>query len=210
MANEPEREKPVPCGPEALARPDRSGGADPVVRVVRAVSAVEATSAPRAPGRNRPVSTTGWIERRRTCWAYSPGGHYTELVRATAGIRFADCYHVTFRSGRPLAATGKRVYQLCHPRRSPLRTLVNALQALWVLWRERPELVVSTGADVAVPTLVLAKLFGAKVVFVETGGTIAPSLAGRLVYPFCDLFVVQWPEKLAHFPKAVLSRGLLL
>ena len=195
MANEPER---------APAEPPRRG----VLVLPRPSGPGRAGRARR--GRAVPVSPTGWIERRRTCWVYSPGGHYTELVRATAGIRFADCYHVTFKSGRPLAVTGKRVYQICHPRRSLIRTAVNAVQAFWVLWRERPELVVSTGADVAVPTLVLAKLFGAKVVFVETGGTIAPSLAGRLVYPFCDLFVVQWPEKLAFFPKAVLSRGLLL
>lgn len=195
MANEPERAQAETSRPGLLVLP-RPGDRGRLGRI--------------GIGRAVSVSPTGWIERRRTCWVYSPGGHYTELLRATAGIRFANCYHVTFKSGRPLAVTGKRVYLLCHPRRSPLRTLVNAVQALWVLWRERPELVVSTGADVAVPTLVLAKLFGAKVVFVETGGTIAPSLAGRLVYPFCDLFVVQWPEKLAYFPKAVLSRGVLL
>ena len=41
-----------------------------------------------------------WTETRRTCLAYSPGGHLSELLRATAGIAFADCFHVTFKSGR--------------------------------------------------------------------------------------------------------------
>jgi beta-1,4-N-acetylglucosaminyltransferase len=156
------------------------------------------------------VTDPGWIERRRTCWAYSPGGHYSELVRATEGITFVDCYHVTFSSGRPTDGEPRRVYRLCHPRRSFWRSLLNACQSLVVLLRERPKIVISTGADVAVPTLILAKLVGARILFVETGGTLEPSLAGRLVYPFCDLFVVQWPEKLQRFPKAVLSRGVLL
>lgn len=155
-----------------------------------------------------------WTEPRRTCLAYSPGGHLSELLRATAGIAFPDCFHVTFASGRAVPATpggpAPRVYHLCHPRRSAWRTLANAAQALAVLLRERPRLIVSTGADVAVPVVVLGKLLGATTVFVETGGTVEPSLAGRLCYPFSDLFLVQWPEKLAAFPKAVLADGLLL
>lgn len=154
-----------------------------------------------------------WTETRRTCLAYSPGGHLSELLRATAGIAFADCFHVTFRSGRAAPQDGPaapRVYYLCHPRRSAWRTLANAAQALVVLLRERPRLVISTGADVAVPVVVLGKLLGATTVFVETGGTVEPSLAGRLCYPFSDLFLVQWPEKLRAFPRAVLADGLLL
>ena len=149
-------------------------------------------------------------ETRRTCWVYSPGGHLTELLRATQGIAFTDLYHVTFRSGRQDATGAERVHYVCHPRRSLGRTVLNAVQSLRILWRERPALIVSTGADVAVPTLLLSRLFGAKIVFVETGGTLQPSLTGRLIYPFCDLFVVPWPEKLRAFPKAVLASGPLL
>lgn len=151
----------------------------------------------------------GFVETRRTCLAYSSGGHRAELERALAGIRFADCFHVTFASGRESPA-GVPVHHLCHPRRSPWRTLLNACQALALLLRLRPALVISSGADVAVPILVLGKLFGAATVFVETAGTIEPSLAGRLCYPFSDLFVVQWPEKLQAFPRAVLASGPLL
>ncbi len=150
-----------------------------------------------------------WHETRRTCLAYSPGGHRAELERATAGINFADVFHVTFDDGRP-APPGVRRYHLCHPRRSLGRSLVNAWQSLWVLQRERPALVISTGADVAVPILILAKLMGARVVFIETAGSTEPTLAGRLVYPFADLFIVQWPDRLQHFPKAALAEGLLL
>ena len=69
---------------------------------------------------------------------------------------------------------------------------------------------ISTGADVAVPICILARLLGARLVFIETAGELAPTLAGRLVYPFADLFIVQWPEKLAAFPRAVLASGPLL
>ena len=55
------------------------------------------------------VDEPTWTETRRTCLAYSPGGHLSELLRATAGIAFADCFHVTFRSGRLAAAFPERV-----------------------------------------------------------------------------------------------------
>jgi len=150
-----------------------------------------------------------WHETRRTCLAFSPGGHWAELERATAGITFNDVFHVTFDDGRP-APSGIRRYLVCHPRRSIRRTLHNAWQSFCILRRERPDLVISTGADVAVPVLLLAKLFKARVVFIETAGSAAPTLAGRLVYPVADLFIVQWPDRLERFPKAVLAEGLLL
>jgi UDP-N-acetylglucosamine:LPS N-acetylglucosamine transferase len=156
------------------------------------------------------MTAARWIETRRTCLAYSAGGHFAELSRALVGIELRDCFHVTYDDGRGADPGRPRLYHVTHPRRSVRRTLRNAAQALRILRAERPELIVSTGADVAVPTLLLGKLLGARIVFIETGGSLMPSLSGRLVYPFADLFIVQWPEKLARFPRAVLADGPLL
>ena len=154
--------------------------------------------------------TPAWIESRRTCWAYSPGGHLAELERATAGISFTDRFDVTFAGGRPPSVPAHHTYLVCHPRRSLWRTLRNLARSLVIALRERPQLVISTGADVAVPICIVARLLGARLIFIETAGELAPTLAGRLIYPFANLFVVQWPEKLQAFPPAVLSSGPLL
>jgi hypothetical protein len=156
------------------------------------------------------VSAPRHVERRRTAFAYSPGGHLAELERALEGIHFTDCFHVTYGEGRPTRLPANRIYRLCHPRRSALRTLANAVGALVVLLRERPRLVISTGADVAVPTVLLGKLFGAQIVYIETAAALQGSLSGRLCYRVADLFVVQWPEQLRRYPRAVLAAGPLL
>lgn len=152
-------------------------------------------------------------ETQKTCLIYSSGGHYAEIKRALNGIVFTCAYHVTFAisdNSRQIDNVAKR-YFITHPQRKILRTLKNAWESFWLLWNERPRFIISTGADVAVPTLVLGKLlFGCKVIFVESAGDIAPTLTGRLIYPFADLFIVQWPEKLKYFPNAVLSQGVLL
>jgi hypothetical protein len=150
-----------------------------------------------------------WHETRRTGLVFSPGGHWAELQRALVGITFDDVFHVTFADGRPPSDTVRR-YHLCHPRRSVWRALRNAWQSLGVLRRERPAVLISTGADVAVPILYFGKLAGVRIVFIETAGSATPTLAGRLVYPIADLFIVQWADRLEHFPKAVLAEGLLL
>lgn len=153
---------------------------------------------------------TIWTEPRRTCLAYSPGGHFTELCRALDGIVFTDCFHVTFAGDRPIDEAGIRTYRVMHPRRSPWRTIRNVAQSLQIILRERPRIVITTGADVAVPIFILARLSGAKTVFIETGGSLQPTLAGRLCYPFASRFIVQWPTRLATFPRARLAQGLLL
>ena len=154
--------------------------------------------------------SVAFTERRRTCWAYSPGGHLAELERATTGIVFTDRFDVTYAGGRPPIVAPRRTYHVCHPRRSVLRTLRNLVGATAIVLRERPVLVISTGADVAVPVCLVARLLGAKLVFIETAGELAPTLAGRLLYPFAHLFIVQWPDKLAAYPRAVLASGPLL
>jgi len=152
-------------------------------------------------------------EDRKTCLIYSSGGHYAEIKRAVAGITFTDCYHVTFQIGRDKLQVDlvERRYFITHPRRRVGSLLKNAWESLLLLIRERPAIIISTGADVAVPTIILGKLFfRCRVIFIESAGDITPTLTGRIVYPFVDLFIVQWPEKLYYFPKAVLSEGILL
>lgn len=154
-----------------------------------------------------------YTETRRTCFIYSPGGHYAELLRALEGITFTNAYHVTFPPGQGVAHYDPDInpHYVTHPRRHPVRLLRNAWDSLKLLWKMNPKLIISTGADVTVPTIILGKLlFRCQVVFIESGGDITPTLTGRLVYPFCDLFIVQWKEKLKYFPRAVLADGVLL
>ncbi len=150
-------------------------------------------------------------KEHKVCLAYSAGGHYTELLKATKGIDFSDSYHVTFNTGRFSDDDKVRRHFLIHPRKRIFRTLGNAIQSLSILLKERPQLIISTGADVTVPTIILGKLLlRCKVVFIESAGDLTPTLTGRLVYRFCDLFIVQWEEQKKYYPNAILSKGLLL
>ena len=147
----------------------------------------------------------------RVCLAYSAGGHYAELEKALSGLSFSDVYHITFDSGRFSKNQTCERYFLIHPQKKVGRTLINALQSFILLLKKRPKIIISTGADVTVATIVLGKLLlRSKVVFIESAGDITPTLTGRIVYRFCDLFIVQWPDQLKYYPRAILSDGVLL
>lgn len=66
-----------------------------------------------------------------------------------------------------------------------------------------PDVVVSTGTHTAVPMCYIAKMHGKKVIWIETfANRNSKTLAGRLVYPIVDCFVVQWKEMQKKYKKA--------
>lgn len=72
------------------------------------------------------------------------------------------------------------------------------------LKKERPDVIISSGAAVAVPFFYLGKLFGAKLVYIEVFDRIdKPTMTGKMVYPIVDKFIVQWEEQKEVYPKAI-------
>jgi len=88
-------------------------------------------------------------------------------------------------------------------RRNPLSWIVGAVLSAHAVLMERPDVVITTGAGIVVFFCIFAKLLGAKLIFIESMARVErPSLTSRFLYPFSDLFIVQWPNLLKFFPRA--------
>ena len=100
---------------------------------------------------------------------------------------------------------GEKVYPCYYPTNRSLKALVKNTKIAWdVLHKEKPDLIVSCGAAVAVPFFYIGKMMGAKVVYIEVFDRIdKPTMTGKMVYPIADKFVVQWDEQKKVYPKAV-------
>lgn len=128
------------------------------------------------------------------------GGHYSELMclkPCWEGI--AEPWMVTDKRDACLDFGNKYLeFEAFNYSRKKFRAFVgNCKYALSLCRKIRPDYVVSTGAGIAVPVMLAAKLFGAKLVFIESRARVySKSKAGRILYPFCDTFIVQWPELL--------------
>jgi UDP-N-acetylglucosamine:LPS N-acetylglucosamine transferase len=149
------------------------------------------------------------------------GGHTAEMLKLIdlLGERFYYSYLISI--GDKLSAlkikTRGTTYFI-HKARDhgdvPFKTAVKLmrlfLESLVVLVRENPDVVISAGPGLAVPISVLAKFFRKRVIFIETISRVyRPSLAGRILANFSDLFFVQWPEMKKIYPKALYAGRLL-
>jgi UDP-N-acetylglucosamine:LPS N-acetylglucosamine transferase len=72
-----------------------------------------------------------------------------------------------------------------------------------------PDVVISTGAGVAIAMCYIAKLFGKKIIYIEDWCIVEkPSVTGRAVYPISDLFIIQRDHLKRFYPKAVFGGEL--
>lgn len=106
---------------------------------------------------------------------------------------------------------GERVVRSYSPTTRNLPNLVrNSALAVRLLRRERPALLVSAGAGVAVPFFVAAWLLRIPTVFIEVYDRVdTPTMTGRLCGPFTTRRIVQWPSQLEFYPDARLVGPLL-
>lgn len=147
------------------------------------------------------------ISKAKICIPTSSGGHLTHMRMLMPVLeQAADRFWVTFdKEDANAALRGERVYHCYFPtNRNVKNTVRNTVLAIRVLCKERPNLIISSGAAIAVPFFFVGKLIGARTVYIEVFDRIdAPTLTGRLVRRFTDLFVVQWPEMTRVYPGSV-------
>jgi len=124
------------------------------------------------------------------------GGHLTEILQILDGFNGHELFFVTHFSMRDdeirsLAPTyfcrniGERIYLFAW----------TFLWALWIIMRERPRVIFSTGSEIALPFFFWAKVLGIKSIFLESWCRVkTPSRTAKLSYHLVNEFWVQWPQ----------------
>jgi hypothetical protein len=148
----------------------------------------------------------------RVLFASSAGGHLAQLLRLEPWYRDHDVRWMTFDLPDAVSLLpADSVVWAYHPTTRSIKNLFrNTFVALREIARTRPDLVVSSGAAIAVPCFWIGKLFGAKTVYVEVIDRIdTRTLTARLVSPVTDVIVAQDPSQLEQFPGSQLIGRLL-
>lgn len=135
----------------------------------------------------------------------STGGHF-KVMRELENFWIShQRAWVTFEtSSSQILLQDEKVFWAWSPTNRHLPNLVRNLCLAWrVVREEKPDLILSTGAGVAVPFIVLGHFLGVKTAFVESITRVDDlSLSARLAYPLLDALYVCWPELAAKYPKA--------
>ena len=142
----------------------------------------------------------------------SSGGHLAQMLRLMPWLESRQRTWVTFDTADATSRLAdEAVFWAHHPTtRSIPNLLRNLVDALRLVPRIRPTVVVSNGAGVTLPYFIAARLFGIPTVYVEVFDRMdSRTLTGRLCRPLSDLFLVQWPEQQELYRDTVLVGRLL-
>lgn len=142
----------------------------------------------------------------KICLVGSSGGRLAHLNMLKPFWSENERFWVTFdKEDARSILKDEKIYPCHFPTNRNLKNLVkNTFLAIKVLKKEKPDVIISSGAAVAVPFFYLGKLFGAKTVYIEVFDRIdKPTVTGKLVYPVTDKFIVQWEEMKKVYPKAI-------
>lgn len=145
-------------------------------------------------------------KEKKICLVSSSGGHLTHLYMLKPFWSKYSRFWVTFdKEDARSILEGEKVYPCYFPTNRNIKNLIkNTFLAIFILKKEHPDLIISSGAAVAVPFFYLAKLRGKKIIYIEVYDRVhKPTLTGKLVYPIADKFIVQWEEQKKVYPKAI-------
>lgn len=136
-------------------------------------------------------------KNKKICLAASAGGHLTQLLRMVESWKGYESIYISTSHvvASKLAQLGKTyIVGECN-RRHIIECMKVFLRCISVAIKERPDYVFSTGAAPGFFVCITAKLFGARIIWVDSIANVKRlSLSGMLIRPFADLFLTQWPE----------------
>lgn len=147
----------------------------------------------------------------KVCLVGSSGGHLTHLYLLKPFWEEKERFWVTFgKEDAKSILEDEKMYECYFPTNRNIKNLIkNTFLAIKIIRKEKPKVIISSGAGVAVPFFYIGKIFGAKTIFIEVFDRIdKPTITGKLVYPVTDIFIVQWEEMKKVYPKAINLGGI--
>ena len=148
--------------------------------------------------------------KRELCVVCSAGGHLSEALSSIIKVDADTC--IVTKRDKHVADRLKDydVYYVNDPHTSLWGFFINGLRSLFIFISQRPRIVLSTGSGIALATCMLGKLFGSKIIYIESGARVlAASKTGKFMYRYADVFYVQWKPMLKIYPNAIYAGNLI-
>ncbi|WP_404828420.1 PssD/Cps14F family polysaccharide biosynthesis glycosyltransferase [Enterococcus avium] len=145
--------------------------------------------------------------KKKVCLISSSGGHFEQLLMLKKIEEKSEIFFVTEKT--KYNQNEKNLYFLKQVNREEKTCfffmVVNLFLSLKILISEKPDVIISTGALSVIPMFLLGKIFNKKLIYIESfAKSNSPTLSGKFIYKFADLFIVQWADMKKFYPKAVL------
>jgi UDP-N-acetylglucosamine:LPS N-acetylglucosamine transferase len=141
------------------------------------------------------------------------GGHLTQILQLMDAFEGYETFFVTYNS--ETTKNLKNTYLIKHYGERNIHLflmMINiTLKAFSILIKEKPDVIVSTGAEIAIPICYIGKFMGKKIIYIESLSRIRTrSGTGKIIYPIADLFLVQWQSLLKRYGKKAQYWGKVI
>ncbi len=146
-------------------------------------------------------------------FAASSGGHFEQLMMLKPLMEKHESILVTEKTGYSTGKMDIKTYYMRQINRKELlflpKLIGNSVRSLRIIIKERPKVMITTGVLSIVPLALLMKLFGGKLIYIESFAKVtSKTLSGKFLYKYADRFYVQWEEMLKLYPNAIFKGGI--
>ncbi len=154
------------------------------------------------------------MKRNKICLISSSGGHFEQLLMLAPLGKNNDTFIVTERT--KYNDNDKKIdYYIMQVNRKELlfifKMIAILFKSLYVFFKEKPDVIISTGVLSAIPMMFIGHIFKKKVIYIESFAKInSPTMTGKLIYKknIADQFYVQWESMLEFYPNAIYKGGI--
>lgn len=137
----------------------------------------------------------------------SGGGHLSELQNVIPKSIKNDITYITCKNGHTKESLKEeKHFFIIDPHISRFKYLINTCQAIILFLKLRPSIIISTGAGIAIPFMILGYFLGSKIIFIESGASISTlSKTGEFMYKYANLFIVHYAHLLDKYPNSKIG-----
>lgn len=134
--------------------------------------------------------------RKKILALSSGGGHWVQLMRIIPAFEGHNVVYATVNPHYRAEVNGARFYDVVDVTRwNKAKWMIAVVQILWILLRERPDIVVSTGALPGFLGIWIAKAIGKRTIWIDSIANVEQlSMSGQRIGTSADLWLTQWPH----------------
>ena len=139
----------------------------------------------------------------------SAGGHWIQLLRLKPAYEAADLIYISTEKSFAETVKEHRFYTVPDANRwNKMLLLKMAVEVFKIIRREKPDVVISTGAAPGLLGIIAGKTIGAKTIWIDSIANVEQlSLSGKLASRVASRTYTQWPHLASG---AILYNGNVL
>jgi len=152
--------------------------------------------------------------KQKICLVSSSGGHFEQLLCLRKLSEDYDCFILTEKTKYNKNDKKINHYIMQVNRKEPLFLLKMIgifNKSLYILLKENPDIIISTGALSSIPMMILGHILKKKVIYLESFAKInSPTMTGKFIYKHkvADRFYVQWETMKEIYTDAIYLGGI--